>query len=242
MEAPPLEEPEADTVVDAPIEAPAVEEEAAPAAEADAACRRGARRRRVTAPPFVGLTGGIGAGKSEALAALERLGAATISSDQVVHELYDDPEVRAAVVARWGERRGARRTRGPGGGRPPRVRRPTRTATGSSACCGRAWARGSPSGATPQSRRDPAPRALVVETPLLFEAGLEGNYDATIAVVADEAVRAERARRPRPRGARRAHRPPAHTGRKGRAGDLRCRELRQFARISSRSCRGFLRS
>jgi dephospho-CoA kinase len=35
--------------------------------------------------------------------------------------------------------------------------------------------------------------ALVVETPLLFEAGLERNYDATIAVVADETVRAERA-------------------------------------------------
>ena len=45
-----------------------------------------------------------------------------------------------------------------------------------------------------QSRRDPPPAALVVETPLLFEAGLEGNYDATIAIVADEAVRAERAR------------------------------------------------
>jgi dephospho-CoA kinase len=44
-----------------------------------------------------------------------------------------------------------------------------------------------------QSRRDPAPKALVVETPLLFEAGLEDNYDATIAIVADEAVRAERA-------------------------------------------------
>jgi dephospho-CoA kinase len=35
--------------------------------------------------------------------------------------------------------------------------------------------------------------ALVVETPLLFEAGLEGNYDATIAIVADEKVRKERA-------------------------------------------------
>jgi dephospho-CoA kinase len=40
---------------------------------------------------------------------------------------------------------------------------------------------------------DPPPRAAVVETPLLFEAGLEGGYDATIAVVADEDVRAERA-------------------------------------------------
>jgi dephospho-CoA kinase len=33
----------------------------------------------------------------------------------------------------------------------------------------------------------------VVETPLLFEAGLERNYDATIAVIADEDVRAARA-------------------------------------------------
>ena len=59
-------------------------------------------RADLSAPPFVGLTGGIGAGKSEALAALERLGAATLSADAVVHELYSDPEVRAAVVARWG--------------------------------------------------------------------------------------------------------------------------------------------
>ena len=43
------------------------------------------------------------------------------------------------------------------------------------------------------ARRDPPPRAAVVETPLLFEAGMEGAYDATIAVVADEDVRAERA-------------------------------------------------
>jgi dephospho-CoA kinase len=40
---------------------------------------------------------------------------------------------------------------------------------------------------------DPAPRALVVETPLLFEAGMEALYDATIAVVAAEELRAERA-------------------------------------------------
>jgi dephospho-CoA kinase len=41
--------------------------------------------------------------------------------------------------------------------------------------------------------REPAPRALVVEVPLLFEAGMEAAFDATIAVVADEAVRAQRA-------------------------------------------------
>jgi dephospho-CoA kinase len=33
----------------------------------------------------------------------------------------------------------------------------------------------------------------VVETPLLFEAGLDGLYDATLAIVADEQVRAARA-------------------------------------------------
>jgi dephospho-CoA kinase len=43
------------------------------------------------------------------------------------------------------------------------------------------------------ARSDPPPRAAVVETPLLFEAGMDGVYDATIAVVADEDVRAERA-------------------------------------------------
>ena len=44
-----------------------------------------------------------------------------------------------------------------------------------------------------ESQKEPPPRALVVETPLLFKAGLEANYDATIAITADEAVRAERA-------------------------------------------------
>jgi len=52
---------------------------------------------------FVGLTGGIGAGKSEALAAFARLGAATLSTDQVTHELLADPEVRDALIERWGE-------------------------------------------------------------------------------------------------------------------------------------------
>jgi dephospho-CoA kinase len=44
-----------------------------------------------------------------------------------------------------------------------------------------------------ESARTPPPRALVVETPLLFEAGLEKLYDATLVVVADERIRAARA-------------------------------------------------
>ena len=40
---------------------------------------------------------------------------------------------------------------------------------------------------------DPPPLAAVVEVPLLFEAGMEGAFDSTLAVVADEGVRRERA-------------------------------------------------
>jgi dephospho-CoA kinase len=44
-----------------------------------------------------------------------------------------------------------------------------------------------------QAAREPPPRALVVEVPLLFESGMDAAFDATLAVVADEAVRRERA-------------------------------------------------
>lgn len=42
-------------------------------------------------------------------------------------------------------------------------------------------------------RRRPAPPAAVIEVPLLFESGMDGAFDATLAIVADEALRAERA-------------------------------------------------
>jgi dephospho-CoA kinase len=144
----------------------------------------------VTAPPFVGLTGGIGAGKSEALAALERLGASVISTDKVVHELYEDPEVRAAVVERWGAQIA------PDG-------RVDRAAVARSAFVDDEergfleqllWPRvGARVAQWREREAAKGPRALVVETPLLFEAGMEAMYDATIAIVAPEAVRAERA-------------------------------------------------
>lgn len=143
-------------------------------------------------PPFVGLTGGIGAGKSEALAALSRLGAATISTDQVVHDLYESPEVRDLVVARWG----------PSVVVDGRVDRSAVARFAFASDEERGWLEqllwprvGERVAAwrAAESARVPAPAALVVETPLLFEAGLEGNYDATVAVVADEAVRAARA-------------------------------------------------
>jgi len=59
----------------------------------------------VSHPLAVAITGGIGAGKSEALAAFARHGAATVSSDQIVHRLLrEDEDVRRALLERFGER------------------------------------------------------------------------------------------------------------------------------------------
>jgi len=142
--------------------------------------------------PFVGLTGGLGAGKSTALAALERLGAATLSTDAVVHELYASPRLRDAVVARWGADVAPRGV----------VDRSAVAARVFSSDDEREWLE---SRLWPSVRervaqwleevqaREPPPVAAVVEVPLLFEAGMEHIYDATIAVTADEQLRAERA-------------------------------------------------
>jgi len=142
--------------------------------------------------PLVGLTGGLGAGKSTALAVLERLGAATLSTDTVVHDLYASDEVRDAVVARWGEEVA------PGGvvDRPAVARRAFAEPGERTWLEELLWPRvGRRVAAWYEAlgRREVRPRAAVVETPLLFEAGMEGLYDATVAVVADEEVRAQRA-------------------------------------------------
>ncbi len=55
-------------------------------------------------PVAVAITGGIGAGKSEALAAFARLGAATVSSDEIVHHLLSSDEaVKRAIAGRLGD-------------------------------------------------------------------------------------------------------------------------------------------
>jgi dephospho-CoA kinase len=142
--------------------------------------------------PFVGLKGGIGAGKSEALAALERLGAATLSTDDVVHELLTSDGVRDELVARWGD------DVAPEG----RVDRDAVARVVFDAPEERRWLEGvlwPRVGARVAEwrqeleSRDPPPPAAVVEVPLLFEAGMEGVFDRTLAVVADEDVRVRRA-------------------------------------------------
>ncbi len=59
---------------------------------------------REARPLAVAITGGIGAGKSAALASFRRHGAATVSSDEIVHHLLkSDPDVKQALVDRFGD-------------------------------------------------------------------------------------------------------------------------------------------
>jgi dephospho-CoA kinase len=142
------------------------------------------------APLTIGLTGGIAAGKSEALAAFGRLGASTLSADAVVHDLLEGEPLRAEMVARWG----------------PEVA-PPGAPTDRSRIGGIVFA-------DPEqliwleSRLHPAvgaetaawiaalPRDVefaAIEVPLLFEGGRETAFDTTVSIVAAEAVRRERA-------------------------------------------------
>jgi dephospho-CoA kinase len=146
----------------------------------------------VAGVPFVGLTGGLGAGKSEALRALGELGAATLSTDAVVHELLTGDELRDIVVERLGPEVAP-------DGQLDRSLIADRVFEDEEA---RAWLEGELWPRVGQrvaewkqkvEALDPRPPAAVVEVPLLFESGMEAAFDATIAVVADETVREERA-------------------------------------------------
>jgi dephospho-CoA kinase len=143
--------------------------------------------------PFVGLTGGIGSGKSTALAALEELGAATLSADAVVHELLGSEELRDAIVERFG--RDVLDSEG-------LIDRSAVAARVFEQPSERAWLEGllwPRVGARIVEWRaevdagEPRPPAAFVEVPLLFESGMDGVFDTTIAVIADEPLRAARA-------------------------------------------------
>jgi dephospho-CoA kinase len=138
-------------------------------------------------PLAVALTGGIAAGKSEALQAFARHGAAVISSDDVVHRLYrDDEGLQAALRERWGDR-------------VFRDGEVDRAEIGRIVFADRAelaWL---------ESELHPRVRAAtddwlaaqtadvaVAEIPLLFETGGERRFDRVVVVTASAAVRQAR--------------------------------------------------
>ena len=138
-------------------------------------------------PLAVALTGGIAAGKSEALQAFARHGAAVESSDEVVHRLYrEDDGLLEALRDRWGER-------------VFRDGEVDRAAIGEIVFADReelAWL---------EAELHPRVRAAVsdwlarqtadvavVEIPLLYETGGESRFDRVVVVTAPREVRAER--------------------------------------------------
>jgi dephospho-CoA kinase len=140
-------------------------------------------------PPVIGLTGAVAAGKSEALAAFERLGAAVLSTDAIVHELLATEALRGVLVDRWGPEVAP-------AGEVDRARvgalvfeRPEELAWLESELHPRVGERVV---AWRQALGEDF-KLGVVEVPLLFEAGLESAFDATVAVVSSDETRAARA-------------------------------------------------
>jgi len=140
-------------------------------------------------PLTIGLTGGIAAGKSEALAAFSRLGAATLSSDAVVHELLDSEPLLGRLVERWGPEiapEGAvdRNRIGEVVFADPDqltwLEQQIHPLVGERIG---GWLLGLPADT----------EVAVIEVPLLFESGMEQAFDATLAVVTADEVRRERA-------------------------------------------------
>ncbi len=140
-------------------------------------------------PLTIGLTGGIAAGKSESLAAFERLGAATISSDAVVHELLDSEPLLGRLTERWGAEIA------PGG-------RVDRSKVGEIVFADPEQLKWLEAQIHPLvgerignwlGSLDDGSEVAVVEVPLLFESEMEPVFDTTVAVVTSDEVRRARA-------------------------------------------------
>jgi dephospho-CoA kinase len=150
-------------------------------------------RSNVSRPLAVAITGGIAAGKSSMLAAFRAHGAATVSSDEIVHHLLrNDAHVKAALVERFGERilgdDGA-----PDRGRIAAIVFDDPELLGFleqllHPLVSREYLRWREQVAELES----PPSVTVTEVPLLFEAGSEGSFDRIVVVTAPRKLREQR--------------------------------------------------
>ncbi|MEZ5156342.1 MAG: dephospho-CoA kinase [Solirubrobacterales bacterium] len=140
-------------------------------------------------PSLIGLTGGIAAGKSEALRILAELGAATVSTDGLVHELLGTAEVREQLADRWG----------PEVVRDGEVDRAAVAAIVFERREELHWLESLLHPLVRERVREwteqlpPGTQVAVVEVPLLFEGDMAPTFDATITIVAADHHRMERA-------------------------------------------------
>jgi dephospho-CoA kinase len=147
----------------------------------------------VSRPLAVAITGGIGAGKSTALECFRRHGAATVSSDEIVHHLLaTDPEVRRALVERFGEEvLGA-------DGAPDRERIALRVFDDRAALdflemlLHPRVSREYMTWREQLAALPNPPRVCVTEVPLLFEVGAEKRFDKVVVITAPRKLREAR--------------------------------------------------
>lgn len=146
--------------------------------------------------PIIGLAGGIGAGKSAVARIFESLGVAVIDSDRLNHEQLADPEVKGILRQWWGESIFTE------SGEVDR-KALADIVFGNSCLLKRLEDLVYP---RINRRRDellagyqanPAVLAIVMDSPKLFEAGLDGLCDAVVFVDAERKIRLERLLRAR---------------------------------------------
>ena len=148
-------------------------------------------------PVAVAITGSIGAGKSAALASFRAHGAATVSSDEIVHHLLaTDPEVKAALVERLGE--------GVLGedGRPDRARiaqavfKDAEKLAFLEGLLHPLVSREYLTWREALAGLENPPKVCVTEVPLLYEVGADARFDKVVLVTAPKKLREARGRVP----------------------------------------------
>jgi dephospho-CoA kinase len=151
----------------------------------------------VARPLAVAVTGGIGAGKSEALAAFARHGAAVVSSDEIVHRLLrEDGEVRKALLDRFGDRILDEAGQVDRGAIAELVFPDRRELDWLERLLHPRVTREYLDWREQLGRLPNPPEVSVTEVPLLYEAGGEERFDRVVVVTAPPEVRAARAQVP----------------------------------------------
>jgi len=151
----------------------------------------------VSRPLAVAITGGIGAGKSEALSAFARHGAATVSSDEIVHRLLrEDADVRETLLERFGDRILDEANQIDRSAIADIVFPDPEALDWLEALLHPLVSREYLEWREQLGRLPNPPAVCVTEVPLLYEVGGEDRFDAVVVVTAPPEIRAARTRVP----------------------------------------------
>jgi dephospho-CoA kinase len=143
----------------------------------------------INRPPIIGLTGGIGAGKSTVASILRELGCVVVDSDALARQALCDPHIKGTIIEWWGK------------GMLDAEGEINRKAVADIVFADAAQRRRLEQLTHPwiEARRKaifdnapPSTPALVIDAPLLVEAGLDAQCDAVVFVDAPPEVRQQR--------------------------------------------------